>query len=258
MSRRIALAAAAPAHGTHAGLWLDRFVPELGATAAASGHFEKALAALKVPEGYAAFFRRYEAALAELPPHTHFADATVRGRLAIGLGAESVLETAITLHRTWGVPYLPGSALKGLAARAVRQQLETPWEADSTPYLTLFGSTETAGHVTFHDALWVPFDRKGGPIEALPLLLDVMTVHHADYYAGKPMPPADWDDPNPVPFLTAQGTYLLALTGPPRWVEVALAILTEALRHDGLGAKTAAGYGRMTVKAREATKEAPA
>ncbi|GEM_PF-455904 len=37
------------------------------------------------------------------------------GRVIIGLGAESVLETSIHLHRTYGFPIIPGSALKGLA-----------------------------------------------------------------------------------------------------------------------------------------------
>jgi CRISPR-associated protein Cmr6 len=34
--------------------------------------------------------------------------------LVVGLGAEHVLETSITLHRTYGFPLIPGSALKGL------------------------------------------------------------------------------------------------------------------------------------------------
>lgn len=40
---------------------------------------------------------------------------TAAGRVVIGLGAESVLETSIRLHRVYGFPILPGSALKGLA-----------------------------------------------------------------------------------------------------------------------------------------------
>jgi CRISPR-associated protein Cmr6 len=35
-------------------------------------------------------------------------------RVIVGLGAESVLETSIRLHRVYGFPILPGSALKGL------------------------------------------------------------------------------------------------------------------------------------------------
>ncbi len=38
-----------------------------------------------------------------------------KSRLIVGLGDESVYETSIRLHRNYGVPYIPGSALKGVA-----------------------------------------------------------------------------------------------------------------------------------------------
>jgi len=38
-----------------------------------------------------------------------------KSRLVVGLGDESVYETSIRLHRNYGVPYIPGSALKGVA-----------------------------------------------------------------------------------------------------------------------------------------------
>jgi hypothetical protein len=41
-------------------------------------------------------------------------DMRTESRLVVGLGADSVLETAITLHRIYGFPIIPGSALKGL------------------------------------------------------------------------------------------------------------------------------------------------
>ena len=40
----------------------------------------------------------------------------VRNRMIVGLGCDSVLETGITLHHTYGTPIIPGSALKGLAS----------------------------------------------------------------------------------------------------------------------------------------------
>ena len=42
-------------------------------------------------------------------------ELTTKSRLVIGLGDESVYETSIKLHRNYGVPYIPGSALKGVA-----------------------------------------------------------------------------------------------------------------------------------------------
>lgn len=267
--RRNLLAAAQTADSTHPGLWLDRYVDNFDKPAA---EHLKALfppvqgrargPSTRVAAGYADFQRRLEQHLSQLAPQTLLAEATVAGRMAVGLGGETVLETAIAIHRTWGVPYIPGSALKGLTASAARLRLESPLTKDSTEYRLLFGEQDNAGYVTFHDALWKPFRRveRKGQVELvelteLPLMQDVMTVHHADYYGwngkGDPAPPADWDDPNPVPFLTAHGTYLLALTGPPGWVELAFQILRDALENDGIGAKTAAGYGRMNVKRHE-------
>jgi CRISPR-associated protein Cmr6 len=76
-------------------------------------------------------------------------------------------------------------------------------------------------------------------------VLDVITVHHPEYYRGENLPPADWDNPNPVPFLSATGSYLVALHGPESWVEAAFKILQLALAEEGIGAKTSSGYGRM-------------
>jgi CRISPR-associated protein Cmr6 len=227
---------------THAGLWMDRYLcdPE----APKQGHLET-LETLRVPAGYREFFERWKASLEKLPD-TLLTKATVRGRMAVGLGAESVLETSVSLHRTYGVPFIPGSGLKGLAAAAAHRHLEHPdWRkaAGGQPvgpsHRLLFGELEQGGAVVFHDALWIPDEK------LLPLNLDVMTVHHTHYYQGEPLPPADWDNPVPVAFASARGSYLIALTGPADWAEAALAILRKALEEDGIGAKTAAGYGRM-------------
>ena len=42
-----------------------------------------------------------------------------KSRLVIGLGDESVYETSIRLNRNYGVPYIPGSALKGVTKHYV-------------------------------------------------------------------------------------------------------------------------------------------
>nr|MDQ3013918.1 type III-B CRISPR module RAMP protein Cmr6 [Acidobacteriota bacterium] len=84
-------------------------------------------------------------------------------------------------------------------------------------------------------------------------------VHHRDYYQGKKdkqqklLAPADWDDPNPVPLLSENGTYLVALAAPKldpqqqpdKWIAITADILKQALREEGIGAKTSSGYGRM-------------
>jgi len=206
------------------------------------------VAGMDEPMEYAPFFSRWKEALESLPgAECH--EAEVLGRTAVGLGEESVLETSIALHHTYGLPYIPGSALKGLAASFARQRLEaSAWNIDGPSYKLLFGTTADAGWVTFFDALYVP---GSGALDvngiARPLFADVMTVHHPDYYQGHKAP-ADWDDPEPHPFLSATGRYLIALAGPPQWVRAAFDILGPALAEYGIGAKTSSGYGRMRLE----------
>lgn len=204
------------------------------------------------PSAYSGFYTRWKAALEALQHGetgggiTKLASLKAEGRLAIGLGAESVVETSIALHKVYGVPYIPGSALKGVARRYARQALGDDWKEESRAFQTLFGKAgdddSFRGVVVFHDAL----PRPGG----YRLLPDTITVHHPDYYIGdNPKPPSDSDDPRPVPLLTATGEFTLALTGPLAWVLVAGKILRLALNEGGIGAKTSIGYGRMSVKA---------
>jgi CRISPR-associated protein Cmr6 len=70
-----------------------------------------------------------------------------------------------------------------------------------------------------------------------------MTVHHPEYDKGA-RAPADWDESNPVSSLTLHGRFLAALTGPAEALDVAEDLLRRGLAERGVGAKTAAGYGR--------------
>lgn len=173
--------------------------------------------------------------------------ARVKNRLAIKLGAESVLETSISLHRLFGVPFIPGSSLKGLVSHFLHQYGGNDWKRESDYHTVIFGNQENAGFITFYDALYVPDSGYKGRA----LYADVMTTHHQDYYGEKtdrnkqPLPPADWDSPIPVSFISATGEYLIALSGPADWVELTFEILGYALATDGVGAKTSSGYGRM-------------
>ncbi|WP_029214548.1 type III-B CRISPR module RAMP protein Cmr6 [Kallotenue papyrolyticum] len=235
-------------HSIHAGLWFDRFL-DARADTEAKRNLVRQTAEIGVAPVYRQFFQRYRAAL-EQQPGVRLAYAEVQGRMIVGIGNERVAEIGITLHHTYGVPYIPGSALKGMAAAYARGWLDgfaAPTAAPEsepvlTPYTVLFGAQDSMGYITFFDALYIPGSAKNDQ----PLAPDVITVHHPDYYVGdNPAPPADWDNPNPVPFLTATGRYLVALAGPELWVDTALSIVGMALRDIGIGAKTAAGYGRM-------------
>jgi CRISPR-associated protein Cmr6 len=81
-----------------------------------------------------------------------------------------------------------------------------------------------------------------------------MTVHHQKYYMDDNVPPADWDDPIPVPFISATGKYLIALAASDMeesnrkgWFSAIFDLLELALKEEGVGAKTSSGYGRMTL-----------
>ncbi len=191
------------------------------------------------------FFERWEKMLAEFKAKTR--KATAKGRMIVGLGDESVLETSIALHHTYGVPYIPGSALKGLASSYAHQKLGEHWQKGSAAHKIVFGNTDEAGYITFFDALYVPGSGHRGQV----LYPDIITVHHQEYYnTGNDNAPADWDSPNPVPFLSTTGSYLIALAAPDlaahnEWVPRTFDILELALKEMGIGAKTSSGYGRM-------------
>ncbi|MDQ2809291.1 MAG: type III-B CRISPR module RAMP protein Cmr6 [Chloroflexota bacterium] len=240
---------------SHAGLWLDKYLAD-GKDKEVRRKLVDEVAAIGEPAGYEAFYARWRQALIDdhgaqcaeaFVGHRRTGVPDAPGRMIIGLGAESVLETAVTLHRTYGVPYIPGSALKGLAAAFARQRLGGDWAADgdtvSPAYRTVFGTTEAAGYITFFDALYKPKSGHGGRA----LHADVLTVHHPKYYANIGVAPADWDSPNPVSFLSATGRYLVALAGPSAWVETTFQILRLALTAEGIGAKTSSGYGRLVL-----------
>lgn len=257
-----------PMPTSHAGLWIDKFLssqPMNGengdAARGARGNHLRMAAGIRYPEGYEKAFER-RLRLFDTTADLHWndndsvgaedaaedftvvvAEAKSRGRLVVGLGEESVLEVGIHLDHTWGVPVIPGSALKGLAAAAARQLVEDEsWRESGESYRCLFGSTDEQGEVAFLDAWWKPEKAN------FPLHLDVMTVHHAEYYQSKSAAPSDTDSPVPIPFLSTTGTFVLAVEGPGEWCDAALELLRIGLDKLGIGAKTNSGYGRMTLR----------
>ena len=245
-----------PPETAHAGLWLDKYIGDQNRDDVKTRHnLILQVAGISTPTAYGAFYDRWRQTLVAM--HAYIAEAKVQGRMAVGLGDEGVLETSIQLHHTYGVPFIPGSALKGVAAAYARKRLASAdWGVKTPAYCTLFGDPDEvgAGYVTFFDALYVP----GSGVQGHALHPDVLTVHHKAYYEGKPQPPADWDSPTPVPFLSATGRYLIAVGGQAEWAawtDAACSILLVALAELGIGAKTSSGYGRLKVD--QATLQRP-
>src|SRR6266567_7786170 len=173
-------------------------------------------------------------------------DATLDWRMVIGLGGESVLETDITLHHLYGIPFIPASALKGLTRAYVTGEIEgyksDEIDKDNEEIKRIFGSQEHAGTVIFFDAM--PLDGKAG------FVLDIMNPHYPEYYSGN-KPPTNDQSPIPVTFLTVANTTFTFALAPRdagkeqhvRDVEQVKVWLQEALQKYGVGGKTSAGYG---------------
>src|SRR6266567_4078380 len=173
---------------THPGLWLDKYIEEQenkdvesqSNKAQGKGNsrsdFVKEVASLRELGEYEKVFQRWTKMLTDYDAQTRI--ATVKGRMIVGLGSESVLETSICLHRTYGVPYIPGSALKGLAASYAHQRLGGEWQRGGQFHTIVFGDTDKAGYITFFDALYLP----GSGYKRRALYVDVITVHHQRYY----------------------------------------------------------------------------
>ncbi|MDR0867220.1 MAG: type III-B CRISPR module RAMP protein Cmr6 [Planctomycetota bacterium] len=186
---------------------------------------------------------------------------TVDGRLIIGLGGENILETGLTLHHTYGVPYIPGAALKGLCAHYAHS-LGGDFAKESAFHRAVFGDPTSAGRVQFHDA-WI--DPESAPN---CLVDDVMTPHHSKYYSGEAAP-TDFDSPVPVTFLAVTGKFLVVLTCDDtdtkrreNWIKAVWELLGAALKETGIGGKTNSGYGygqlRGLSKDKKAKTETPA
>ncbi len=169
--------------------------------------------------------------------------------LVSGLGMSHALEVGFSWDRNLGVPFLPGSSLKG-AARAYAEQWLVAATAKDSPerqalqdeFVRLFGARGAApdsGCVIIH-ALY--------PETPPTLRLDVLNPHFSPYYLEGEAP-GDWHAPRPVYFLTAApGPHWRTAVQPTvRAAEGdaarAAKILAEALTMTGVGGKTALGYG---------------
>ncbi len=263
--------------GRHAGLLLDRGLkdsspPAPGQATSAKAKLIGRVAGVTPDEVYRDAYARWRTML-ERRANVEHRDLTVRGTLIVGLGGEGVLETGIALQRAYGMPVIPGSALKGLARRYVQGRLapqagETDEERakfapEGVYHETLFGHQKSASYITYHDAWWIPDsadraanDASDGDRVQGPLAPDVITVHHPRYYtprAGRREAPRDIDDPNPVSFIGARGCFFVAVEGPDAsWARAAMEVLIAALGDLGAGAKTSAGYGRLFATATDA------
>ncbi|WHZ09642.1 MAG: CRISPR-associated protein, Csm5 family [Burkholderiaceae bacterium] len=225
---------------------------------------------------------------AQATPDVLTLDVIATAPFTTGLGNEHPLENGFAFLNPYGLPYLPGSGIKGVLRRAARELSGGEWGdthgwSDEAIHLlgrielstidVLFGretedgdSEHVRGALSFWDAIpQIPGDS---------LAVDVMTPHQSHYYQPQrkerksrdSTSPHDSGAPNPISFLTvppgtgfafhvvcdlAHLTRLAPdLAHEQRWQTLLAAAFEHAFEWLGFGAKTAVGYGAMQVNER--------
>lgn len=190
--------------------------------------------------------------------------ARLEGNLIVNQ-AGGILENAgLCLDPLRGYPYIPGSAVKGVAQHAA--WLEWHDNPDSELALRI---ARVFGYPTQHRDLDLVLEKVLPPkmnalagsvsfLAAVPcsvdgekpmLDTDICTSHHPNYYQGKQKQAYDDESPIPLvfPVVHAGATFLFQMVPLLRADEEickdARHWLIEAISTQGMGAKTAAGYG---------------
>ena len=200
----------------------------------------------------------------------------LRGRLVINQAGGALENSGLCLHRFLGIPYIPGSAVKGVTRHyAWEKWNEAPEEeklvlAEKIAKNFGFPTEDPKGESKLDDYLRKKKPDEytqetvfsgavsflGGVPEDFPRLVkDIVTPHHLKYYAEDANYlnqynglAQDNEPPIPNPFLAVEsGTrfvfqllLLKSTEGDLAWCKD---MLVHALRYNGIGSKTSAGYG---------------
>lgn len=238
------------------------------------------------PEGaklQEALVERQRVAARQAPARLYAAEARTTAPFVTGTGIEHPLENGMAFLNPYGLPYLPGSSVKGVLRRAARELASGEWgeargwSEDKRYRLpvrgnllslsvidVLFGLESRAGEVE-HTRGALSFWDVHPRCERLDV--DIMNPHYGEYYRGKE-PPHDAGNPIPIYFLVLPAgtplTFHIELDPvrlPPDWDQDWRGLLDAALDHAftwcGFGAKTSLGYGAMEVDS-QAQEEARA
>ncbi len=184
---------------------------------------------------------------------------------ATGLGNEHPLENGFSFLEPYGLPYLPGSSVKGVLRRAAEELVDENLLDEGLMFShcdikSLFGNenseSKSRGALEFWDVIIdIPRLRTGTDAD-----FDVMTPHHGNYFKGSALPD-DSKSPIPIFFLTIPvgskfnffiycDTIRLKRLQPEllqesSWEKIIEKTCEHAFEWIGFGAKTAVGYGAM-------------
>ncbi len=182
--------------------------------------------------------------------------ATTKTPLITGIGQPHANEVSMVFDYMLGIPYIPASSIKGLL-RFTTVVIEVSDPKNENKYIPdkngnindeniaeikyYFGGQSNEGSVVFLDAY---------PEGVPELHIDIMNPHYGAYYQ-ECKPPADYLEPTPIKFLTVapKTTFIFRVIihkQKPNYESLKQSvktILEEALTKEGIGAKTALGYG---------------
>ena len=241
------VAEASAASEPHPGLLLQRGLAEYHGDADNKRKAQHVARVCRSTAGdfYRRAFARWERATAD-PMRFRSVNLAIETRLFIGLTGGGLLETGCVIGHSHGMPSIPGSSVKGVVQAHARERLDT---ADGRAARDeLFGAPAAeerpaglSGLIVFHDAWWVPDSAES------PLVPEIVTTHHPDYYGQDGATPAtDFDSPVPNAQIAVRGAFRFVMEGPVGWLPLTEEMLISALSGRGAGARTRAGYGRFS------------
>lgn len=198
----------------------------------------------------------------------------LEGRLAINLADSLIQNAGICLDRLFGLPFIHGSAVKGVARACALAELHAANPAEQARLFQLFRSVfgtaandiEPGGELAgFRSHLGSSPSNLRGRISFLPayplnearVVVDLTNVHFPEYYRS-----GDIKDlgsrgeqlrPNPFPAVERGAQFGFCIVAnrsetAPEILAAARHWLEEALTTRGLGAKTGAGYGWFSLQ----------
>lgn len=171
---------------------------------------------------------RQQGGFASVLPHEGIRlEATATAPFTTGLGNEHPLENGFAFLNPYGLPYLPGSGVKGVLRQAARELASGEW-SDSHGWSANknieLGIGKTTVHISLIDALFGLESQDGDKqhlrgaltfwdvipqIAGNSLAVEIMTPHQSHYYqqksdrkSGDSVTPHDSGSPTPLSFLT--------------------------------------------------------
>jgi len=252
----------------HAGLWFERFfngyqhngqdwqIPKPDGKKDAKRDWINSVAGSVGDQALKDYANRQSQLLCELTGRS--LRYTTDWHFVTGMGNPHPVENGFAWHPTLGVPYLAGSVVKGLLRAWVELNEDALQPDEHKARLKSWFGTESKDEVAEQAGGFIFFDAI--PDQPPCLLCDIMTPHMGQWYSegqkgdiNNPAAiPADWHEPLPVSFLAVKQMGLIFSIAPrlPQMAEQldeVFAALTNALVWLGAGAKTAAGYGYMSL-----------